>query len=225
MNVVRRGIYLSLINGYLIPEVGEWSDRKYSIVAVYNQLFSKGMKNKWKRIYIDLFAGAGVSKYRENGKIVKGSPLLALDVEYKFDKYIFCEDDIDKADALEKRINEFYPSVNYKVFHGDCNHIIDEILKEIPSERNILSFCFIDSYSLNGLRFKTIKALASKKRMDFLMLFPSSMQINRWRSEYVNRRLNEIEEYLGLKNWRDDWKDDNLNDREFVRFIATKFGE
>ena len=211
-------------DGYLMPDIREWSERKYRLIAVYNQLFSKGMK-KYKRVYIDLFAGAGAGRYKENGQIVKGSPLLALDVEYKFDKYIFCEDDIKKADALEKRINESYPTVNYKLFQGDCNYIIDEILQEIPSTGYVLSFCFIDPYKLNSLKFNTIRALALQNRMDFLMLFPSSMEINIWRSMYLKENSTVIEEFLGLKGWRKDWKDAKLGDKEFVRFIATKFGE
>ena len=211
-------------DGYLMPDIREWSERKYRLIAVYNQLFSKGMK-KYKRVYIDLFAGAGAGRYKENGQIVKGSPLLALDVEYKVDKYIFCEDDIKKADALEKRINEFYPAVNYKLFQGDCNYIIDEILQEISSTGYVLSFCFIDPYKLNSLKFNTIRALASKKRMDFLMLFHSSMEINIWRSVYLKVNYKVIEEFLGLKEWRKDWIDAKLGDKEFVRFIATKFGE
>ena len=211
-------------DGYLMPDIREWSERKYRLIAVYNQLFSKGMK-KYKRVYIDLFAGAGAGRYKENGQIVKGSPLLALDVEYKFDKYIFCEDDIKKADALEKRINEFYPAVNYKLFQGDCNYIIDEILQEIPSTGYVLSFCFIDPYKLNSLKFNTIRALALQNRMDFLMLFHSSMEINIWRSVYLKVNYKVIEEFLGLKEWRKDWIDAKLGDKEFVRFIATKFGE
>ena len=108
----------------MIPELREWSERKYQLIAVYNQIFSKGMK-KYKRVYIDLFAGAGAGRYKENGQIVKGSPLLALDVDDKFDKYILCEYDVDKADALVKRITEFYPFVNYQVFQGDSNYMID----------------------------------------------------------------------------------------------------
>ena len=211
-------------DGYLMPDIREWSERKYRLIAVYNQLFSKGMK-KYKRVYIDLFAGAGAGRYKENGQIVKGSPLLALDVEYKFDKYIFCEDDIKKADALEKRINESYPTVNYKLFQGDCNYIIDEILQEIPSTGYVLSFCFIDPYKLNSLKFNTIRALALQNRMDFLMLFHSSMEINIWRSVYLKVNYKVIEEFLGLKEWRKDWIDAKLGDKEFVRFIATKFGE
>ena len=61
--------------------------------------------------------------------------------------------------------------------------------------------------------------------MDFQMLFHSSMEINIWRSVYLKVNYKVIEEFLGLKEWIKDWIDAKLGDKEFVRFIATKFGE
>ena len=39
-------------------EVGPWAEDKYRIVALYDELFSTGMRKKWEtRVYIDLYAG------------------------------------------------------------------------------------------------------------------------------------------------------------------------
>ena len=45
------------------------------MVSLYSALFSSGMKTKWsRRIYLELYAGAGYSKIRETSEIIFGSP-------------------------------------------------------------------------------------------------------------------------------------------------------
>ncbi len=89
-------------DGLLIPEVGSWAERKYRILWNYAKMFTTGTKNKWhERIYIDLYAGAGFARIRESSIIVPASPLLALDIPDKFDKYIFCEQEEVKNPAAE----------------------------------------------------------------------------------------------------------------------------
>ena len=66
-------------DGLPAPEVGPWAETKHNVVSYYARLFSTGMKRKWKkRIYIELYAGAGYSKIRGSSKIIMGSPLRAL---------------------------------------------------------------------------------------------------------------------------------------------------
>jgi three-Cys-motif partner protein len=78
---------------------GETSAR----LAVFD-FISSGMKGKWdKRVYVELYAGAGYSRIRKSSKIIVGSPLLALRVNSPFDKYIFCEESSENLDALRLR--------------------------------------------------------------------------------------------------------------------------
>ena len=75
---------------YHQPEIGSWGTEKYSLVRNYSQIFASSMKNKWQcRVYIDLFSGAGRAKIKDNGKIVDGSPMIALGIDDPFDRYIF----------------------------------------------------------------------------------------------------------------------------------------
>jgi three-Cys-motif partner protein len=88
-------------DGLITPEVGSWAENKYRQITLYDELFSKGMKNKWhQRVYIDLYAGAGYSRIKGAQAPVKGSPLIALSVSTPFDRYIFCEEDKGKLQAL-----------------------------------------------------------------------------------------------------------------------------
>ena len=55
-------------DGLIIPEVGQWAKRKYHFLHRYLDIFATGMKNKWRRrIYVDLFAGAGFARLRNSG--------------------------------------------------------------------------------------------------------------------------------------------------------------
>ena len=76
-----------------MPGGGSWAETKYRLLALYDELFSTGMKNKWdQRVYIDLYAGAGYSRIQGTSKFLKASPIIALTVTHPFDKYIFCEE-------------------------------------------------------------------------------------------------------------------------------------
>ncbi len=65
-------------DGLIAPDVRGWAETKYRLLALYNELFSVGMKNKWdQRVYIDLYAGAGHSHIQGTRKYLKGSPNFA----------------------------------------------------------------------------------------------------------------------------------------------------
>ena len=49
-------------DGLFCAPVHHWAEEKYRLLALYDELFSSGMKNKWgQRVYIDLYAGGGIS--------------------------------------------------------------------------------------------------------------------------------------------------------------------
>ena len=42
-------------DGLVSAEVGGWTEDKYRLIALYDELFSTGMKNHWdQRVYVDL---------------------------------------------------------------------------------------------------------------------------------------------------------------------------
>jgi three-Cys-motif partner protein len=196
-------------DGLVTPEIGEWGRNKYQLVSTYASIFARSMKKKWGcRVYIDLFAGAGRSRIRGTERIVRASPLLALGVPDPFDRYIFCDQDEDKIEALKTRVQLEHPKCNAHYLCGDSNRMVDEILSRIPEasrEFTVLGFCFADPYKLRSLHFATIKRLASHL-MDFLILVPSWMDANRWlRSHYLDSSNRTIDDFLGSESWRDEW--------------------
>lgn len=211
-------------DGLIAPEVGLWAESKYRQIELYDELFSNGMKNKWgQRVYIDLYAGAGYNLIKDTRTILKGSPLVALTVSNPFDRYIFCERDEEKIEALKKRVKAVAPDANVVFINGKCDECADEILGAIPSHSSsnkVLSLCMVDPYDF-GFKFATLKKL-SERFMDFLILLAVEMDANRNYEHYVERNNTKIDEALGNTEWRERWKDPKLRRQDFPRFLAEE---
>ena len=109
-------------DGLICPDVRRWAETKYRLVAMYDELFSTGMRHKWdKRVYIDLYAGAGFSRIQGTSVVLKGSPILALTVQHPFDKYIFCEEKSDLILALQARAKRIAPTADIAYVVGNCH--------------------------------------------------------------------------------------------------------
>lgn len=207
-------------DGLALPEVGDWAERKYRLIATYAEMFATAMRGKWEtRVYVDLFAGAGRARLEGTNRIVATSATLALRVRHPFDRYVFCESDRATASALEQRLRRDFPTANATILAGDCNARADEILALIP-ERRSLTFCVADPYSIGALRFTTIERLASRS-VDFLVLIASYMDAHRNREVYLSPPNRKVEELLGLPGWRAEW---GQGSQEFGTFIVDQFG-
>ncbi len=210
-------------DGLEAPEVGAWAERKYKLVQMYDELFATGMKNKWTRVYVDLFAASGKARVRNTNKILLGSPLLAITIPDRFDKYIFCEKDHSLLDSLKTRVAQHHPDVHPSFVEGDCNEKVDEIIGYIPiasSTNKVLTFCFVDPFSLN-IEFRTIEKLASRF-VDFLILLAFS-DANRNAGTYMKANSEKLDKFLGTTAWREEWKAEMKKDPSFVRFIAKEY--
>lgn len=209
-----------------LPEIGSWGEEKYQLVRCYAQIFASSMKDKWQcRVYIDLFAGAGKAKIKESGKIVDGSPLIALSVENPFDRYIFCDHDPLNIVALTDRVKTDYPDMDTHFVHGDANDSVDKILSLIPSfspSFKVLAFCFVDPFKIDNLKFETLKRL-SAKYMDFLVLIPTGMDARRNVSYYMKPESKKVDEFIGRSNWRNEWPQAEMRGENFGLFFMKQF--
>jgi three-Cys-motif partner protein len=147
--------------------VGAWAEEKHRLISLYSTLFSSGMKAKWsRRIYVELYAGAGCSKIRGTSK---------------FDLYVFCEEKANNLSALRIRSSQIAPDADIAYVQGDCNKRTSEILAKIPKGSagdTALSLCFADPFDIS-LEFETIRALANGRYVDFLILLALGMDANR----------------------------------------------
>lgn len=210
-------------DGLLTPDVGSWAEDKYRLVRNYAEMFATSMKEKWDhRVYVDLFAGAGWSIIEGSAVIVPASPILTLELPNAFDKYIFCEQNDQKREVLKTRANRIAPNANVTYVPGDVNLNVNEVLSAIPPGR-VLAFCFADPYKVANLAFDTIRALSSRN-VDFLVLLPSYMDVNRNASTYVSERNEALDRFLGSTDWRSAWSSAKTEGEEFPLFFVNRFG-
>ncbi|MDQ6757418.1 MAG: three-Cys-motif partner protein TcmP [Bacteroidota bacterium] len=209
-------------DGLIIPEVGKWGERKYSLVGNYSEIFTTGMRNKWgKLVYIDLFAGSGYARIKDNNKIIKSSALIALSTTHKFDKYIFCEENEEKLKALKNRVDKEYSNLDVEYIVGDSNRNVDKIISLIP-KTNCLRFCFVDPFSLN-LEFETIEKLSKIGKIDFLILLALPMDANRNFIYYIKENSTKIEKFIKDHNWRKPFEAGEMTPSNFMKFLSDKY--
>ena len=212
-------------DGLPCPEVGAWAEDKYTLVGLYDRLFSTAMKKKWPtRVYIDLYSGPGFVRVRGTGRMLMCSPLLALGVPDPFDKYIFCESDPELLAALQSRVRRYSPTAKATFICGDCNEKIDEICASIPVSspgRGVLTFCFVDPFDIS-IKFSTVKRLSSHF-IDFLILLALHVDANRNVEHYFNSRNSKVDEFLDLPDWRERWIIAKSQRGRFPRFLAEEY--
>jgi three-Cys-motif partner protein len=213
-------------DGLIAPEVGAWAEEKHRMISLYASLFSSGMKDKWsKRMYVELYAGAGRSRIRGTSRLIPGSPVLALQVKDRFDKYVFCEEVAQNLEALKIRAKEAAPDATIAYVQGDCNEQTSKILAEIPSGSktdSVLTLCFADPFDI-GLEFDTIRHLANARYIDFLILLALGMDANRNYENYLREDADKIDKFLGSESWRERWATAKWDAMKFTRFLADEF--
>ncbi len=220
-------ILLSEDDGLICPDVGPWSEDKYRLIALYDELFSKGMKDKWDaRVYVDLYAGAGIGRLKGTDTRHIGSPLIALGVEHPFNKYIFCDDDPQKLEALRQRVARVAPTADVVYIEGSCDERVEDILRAIPrgsSAHKVLSLCLVDPYDF-GFKFRTLERLSSVY-IDFLMLLAAQMDANRNYGAYMAPGSTKIADALGCQDWRVKWETSKMARDRFPVFLTEQVSE
>ena len=214
-------------DGLITPEVGVWAKEKYQLLYKYADIFTSSMKNNWGTlVYIDLFAGAGIVRIKDTGELVVSSPMLAVNLPNKFNKYIFCDSDREKIETLQKRVNNSTVKIEANYIINDVNESTSAIIDNIPvpSKTNtILSFCFIDPYKLDNLSFSTIECIANARFTDFLVLVPTDMDANRNVNIYVDPSNNNVDKFVGYNDWRKRWENVQNPNANFGLFVMGEF--
>ena len=205
--------------------MGGWAESKYRLLALYDELFSTGMKNKWdQRVYIDLYAGAGYARIHGTKTVLKGSPMIALTVPNPFERYILCEEDPELMAALKARVERVAPAVEVTFVLGNCDSEIDRICGAIPKgspSNKVLSLCLVDPFDF-GMKFETLRRL-SAVFMDFVVLLAIGMDANRNYDHYVDGHSTKIDEALGNTQWRERWEAVGVRRSDFRSFLASEF--
>jgi len=107
---------------------------------------------------------------------------------------------------------------------------VDDILAAIPAYstgNRVLSLCFVDPFDI-GIKFETLNSL-SDRFVDFLVLLAIYMDANRNYENYIKDEAIKLDEFLGSRTWREEWKQKQIRRGSFpsvsCRGIFEKHGE
>ncbi len=133
-----------------------WTVHKASLIDEYIHLFLVVTKHG---VYLDLFAGPQRANDRENWSVrrvlerrTKGNPAIG--------HYAVCDRDPEKARML-RDIGRKHNS--FRVYEGDANERIHEMLKDAPIDPKKACFCLIDQRTFE-CHWSTVQAVAQYKQ-------------------------------------------------------------
>lgn len=198
------------------PFGGNWTVDKLDRVREYLIAYRQALKNQpFKVAYIDAFAGTGYITPRQKAdaqteslieelrEVAEGSARIALQVEPRFDKYIFIEGRRKHVLELQKLKDEF-PALRDDIIikKADANEYIIELCTK-RSWANRRAVMFLDPYGMQ-VSWQTITAIANTKAIDLWLLFPLGIGVNRLmqrdgRIPPVRRRL--LDAMFGTTDW------------------------
>jgi three-Cys-motif partner protein len=156
--------------------IGYWSEVKLDIIKEYASAYTKIMaaQRRFRYIYIDAFAGAGVHISKKTGEFVAGSPLNARNLQIPFHEYHFVDLGDKKIEELERIAGE---NKTVSIYHGDCNEILPkEIFPRTEYDKYGRALCLLDPYGLH-LNWELIETAGKMRSVEIFLNFPV-MDIN-----------------------------------------------
>lgn len=183
--------------------VGRWAREKLDSLQRGLHYYTTRLKKQpyWQKIYIDAFAGPGLSTIRtkppgegerpadlfagqtdadrldEEVEYLKGSPRVALDLTNAFDRYVFVEKDPQRLLELEALKTEYGAKRRIEIRAGDANEALCELVKGIKKSEH-RAYAFLDPFGLQ-MPWTTIEALAKTGATEVMINFPMGMAIRR----------------------------------------------
>lgn len=185
----------------------DWTAKKLNIFTSYLDAYLIALQNqKFKKIYIDAFAGTGEIETSDGEAYLAGSAKRALSAEKRFDYYYFIESDESKASELEHMIDTEFPHLKRftTVYRGDANEKLGKIINDIDWRFN-RGLLFLDPYATQ-VDWATLERVAGTKSIDVWYLFPFSA-LNRMlpKNGKYGSWENTIDRLLGDNGWRTEF--------------------
>lgn len=212
---------------------GDWTQTKLDVLKDYLATYTKALKDKptaaqpFRKAYIDAFAGTGSRAARERGtsssrgsllfpdlnepapqKLLDGSAKIALQVEPRFDKYIFIERSPERCQQLATLKQEF-PALadDIDVRQGEANEVIQQLCAPLRAWKSRRAVLFLDPYGMQ-VEWKTIEAVATTKAIDLWLLVPLGMGMNRLApksGKLPDSWRQRMDSFLGTGDWYDEF--------------------
>jgi three-Cys-motif partner protein len=155
---------------------------------------------QWLRgtIFVDAFAGPGLSRVRTKPKtdespglfaadaesdraeieFLKGSPRVALDLVNPFSAYVFVDNDPKRIAELKALKTEYAATRTIIVQEGDANAALQAWLASGIDWKSHRAVVFLDPFGMQ-VPWSTVDALAKTKAVEVIVNFPLGMAIQR----------------------------------------------
>jgi three-Cys-motif partner protein len=178
-------------------EVGPWAKEKLQALSRYLDYYTKVLKNqRWRKIYLDAFAGGGRAVVRADQKadrqssklfeepdaeaveLIDGSPRVALSIANPFDRYVFLDPDQRRVDELELLRQEFEGRRTIDVRRETAAEGIDWLTKQNVRKSTHRGVAFLDPFGAN-LDWGSVAKLAQTGLFEVVVNFPLGMAIQR----------------------------------------------
>lgn len=186
-----------------------WSALKLIVhsatINMYTKVISKHFDDFF---YIDALAGSGLSEYGE-GECFFGSPIIAAKhAAEPFTKMYFIDDDPEKCDLLEQRLENIFnnPEMDiqepgdWEVLQGNSNDLVYDIYDDIWEVRkgkfNTLTFADNQAMDFGWDAMEKLSELTG----DYLINYPGAMAVGM----NMNNKLaheGKMKEFFGRNLW------------------------
>jgi three-Cys-motif partner protein len=195
---------------YKLDEIGPWSEIKLEIIKKYATAYSNVIskqRHKFYHFYIDGFCGGGAHLSKTTGEVVKGSPLISLEITPPFKEYHFVDLDTSKLEMLKSMLDG-WDIKNVFTYRGDCNRILLEyIFPQVKYSDYRKGLCLLDPYGLH-LNWEVIHTAGQMKSLEIFLNFPI-MDMNRnvlWKNPgggILPQNYARMNAFWGDESWRD----------------------
>jgi three-Cys-motif partner protein len=206
-------------DGLPVRKAGPWTLDKLYFWHRYIEITTQALAddNRWPDgiVYVDLFGGPGVCVAKGTRTRLPGSTMIAANAKKPFRRIIVCEQDVGIADACRQRLSKTPVAANCIVLQGDCNCLIDEVVRRIP--KGALTLAFIDPTGLHA-QFETIRKLSTGRAVDLLILFADALDVVRNFDRYATESNSNLDQVLGPdSNWREGYRQLARHDEPTLR--------
>lgn len=181
-----------------------WTRNKLEILQGYLPAFNTAAKRSSERVYIDLMAGEPENYDRDTGESFDGSARIALATRPGFTRFSFGEE-VSKGARLKSDLDQRHPGSPLRMYSGDCNVTIDQMLRDLHDVRWAPTFAFLDQQAAE-LHWETMAKLAGfrtgKTKAEQWILWSPAMIVKGVRGTNCDAFADRVDRLYGSDGWR-----------------------
>jgi three-Cys-motif partner protein len=185
---------------------GRWTEHKLRVLQDYLRFYTRALKDKFKLVYVDTFAGTGTCTIRvgqQGERTIEGSARIAVDVVPPFDRFFFIERREKHVLALEELKKAHRLGERIAITQGDANKHLASILESVDWTR-ARGVLFLDPYGLQ-CDWEMVQAVAATRALDTFFLVSIAglaRQAARSASRIDAGKQAALDRFLGTSEWR-----------------------